>query len=104
MVCGFLQPIHAGINDALDGPSMQGAGPTLQALVLVLEISIGDGVELRVLKGRHSNAEKSCFWWIQLLVLLYECEQMCHYEVRPEHRPVFAWWWWWQRVEHGFPS
>ena len=30
MVSEFLLPIHEGMNDGQDGPSMKGAGPTWQ--------------------------------------------------------------------------
>ena len=65
MVSEFLQPIHEGMDDGQDGPSMKGAGPTWQGRVLRQETIVGESAELRVLKGLHANADELCFWLSQ---------------------------------------
>jgi hypothetical protein len=62
VVSEFLQPIHKGMDDGQDGLLRKGTGSTWQGRVLHLETIIGESAELRILNGRHLNADESYFW------------------------------------------
>ena len=67
------------MDDGQDGPSMKGTGPTWQGRVLRRETIVVETAELRVLKGRHSNADELYFWSFLWLVPLDKRGRMCHH-------------------------